>query len=217
MPKVCALCSHPKRSSIDRFLVHGHSFKEFVRKFPKSGISVYVWSRHRNQHIGSTLVEADGEKIVGGLSGSNLKTIHRSLRFLAARQAKIGKPAAAIAAYSTLLKAEQMLADRAAQEATTPSAADATTVTEIEVRMIELLKKSAWAEWMLVCLHKAGHRLRGRLENTPNDLMVQELESSKELRERVRHCLIEADNVEIPAKALDYVVPGTADSKDGKE
>jgi hypothetical protein len=209
MTRVCKLCAIEKRSAIDRFIAAGHSFKEFRRKFPKLKVSIYIWSRHK-AHIGDR-VEDDGGMLIAGLNDRNLRTIHRSLRSLAARQAKMGKPAAAISAYATLLKCEQMLADRnAAQKPAAQPAPVAKTLTEIQARVIEICRDPMRAEFVLVCLHKAGHKIIGRLENISTPELIRQLEACKELRERVRHCLIEADAVEIPTPVpRDYVVPGT--------
>ena len=48
---VCALCLHPKRDAIEKFMQEGHTYKKLVAEFRLRSISQYTVSRHRNRHM----------------------------------------------------------------------------------------------------------------------------------------------------------------------
>jgi len=116
----------------------GGRYKEFLKKFKLREVSVYCYSRHKS-HLADQ-VDA-GEKILGALNERNLRGIVRSLRTLAARSEKSGRPIAAIRAYESLMRAEEILQKRNGKDAGTALPAPVLNITfrlpeELEARRL---------------------------------------------------------------------------------
>jgi len=122
MPKICKLCAHERRAEIDRFMLHGSSYRRFRERFDLRSVSVYCWSRHK-AHIADR-VEAQASEPSGADQGqafsfdaSNLRGINRKLKVLAVRAEKSGRPAHAIAAYAAMSRNLETLEKFAAKRA----------------------------------------------------------------------------------------------------
>ena len=111
-PRICKLCKHPRRVAIDKFMQHGHTYKEFTKKFRLRSINVWCWTRHKG-HIADTIVETAPSPTPENalLDVKKLGDINRRLQILAQRSEKGGRPANAIQAYSQLAKNLTTLAE----------------------------------------------------------------------------------------------------------
>ncbi len=55
MPRVCTVCTHGERESIDAALVAGDSYRSIAERF---GTSVAAMFRHRGEHVPAALAQA---------------------------------------------------------------------------------------------------------------------------------------------------------------
>jgi hypothetical protein len=102
----CKLCRRGNRADIDKYLLAGHSYKEFCAKFPLlKKISISCWSRHRSRHVADTVA---GQNPLG-LTTMSARTVVRKLMGLASRAEKSGKIVNAIAAYTAAIRAQEVL------------------------------------------------------------------------------------------------------------
>src|SRR5947209_14753682 len=98
MPRTCKLCAHNKRISFDRYIAHGHSYKEFCKKF---GIKItpFALSRHRKHIVESVGVE---QSLTTNLDQTTIRKINGKLSALARRAERSGRVGPAISAYARL-------------------------------------------------------------------------------------------------------------------
>jgi hypothetical protein len=65
MPRVCTICTHPHRDTIDRDLLEHRTLREITGKFPDTTKSAL--DRHRNDHITPLIAKAvEAENITRG-------------------------------------------------------------------------------------------------------------------------------------------------------
>jgi hypothetical protein len=55
MPRVCTICTHPKRVAIDRALLEGEPFRNIAERF---GTSTTSLTRHKADHLSERMVKA---------------------------------------------------------------------------------------------------------------------------------------------------------------
>src|SRR4051794_12665404 len=61
MPRVCTICTHERRSEIDRALVAGKPYRSIARQFAASPDAVF---RHRSDHLPAAMVKAAEAEVV---------------------------------------------------------------------------------------------------------------------------------------------------------
>jgi hypothetical protein len=64
MGRVCTICTHPERDAIDKALAAHESFRGISRKFFGSAIAEDALSRHKAEHLPTTLSKAQEVKAV---------------------------------------------------------------------------------------------------------------------------------------------------------
>jgi hypothetical protein len=122
--RLCGICSHPRRHTIDNFMRRGLPFKQFHSKFP--AFSKGAWGRHKH-HIAARAeakIEADERRSdTVPLEEKDFREINRKLRTLAVRANRSGRLPYAINAYAAIsrnLEAMQRLAAKNADSELPP-------------------------------------------------------------------------------------------------
>jgi hypothetical protein len=104
MARICALCSYPRRHTVESFMRRGLPYSQFHAKFPQ--FSKSCWGRHKH-HIAAraeAAIEADerrGNDAVP-LEEKDFREINRKLRTLAVRANRAGRVPHAINAYAAI-------------------------------------------------------------------------------------------------------------------
>ena len=55
MPRVCTICTHPERETIDAAIVGGEPYRSITERF---SVSAGAIARHKSDHLPATLAQA---------------------------------------------------------------------------------------------------------------------------------------------------------------
>jgi hypothetical protein len=228
MPQECSVCRHPDRADIDRRLIEKQPLRNVAEH---SGTSVTALHRHK-AHLAVALTKAAGAREAADATTllQRVEELIQSCKGIAERANRAKQWQSATSALRECRCNLALLAELSGQLQSgggvkvgigvTVNAAGGGEISSSEAtkQILAMCGEPRLRDWLKDCLSRAGDRsIYFPLEAMEPETMVKQLSASKELREKTRGALIEADLVERPSfgRERDYVLPGTGAS-DGK-
>jgi len=109
MTRPCSICAHAEREAIDAALVAGEPYRDISGRF---GVSRSALTRHKAQHIGQAVAQAQGEAVTaaGGAVLAKIAALEADAKRLQAKAEKSGDYRTAIAALREMVRIVELLA-----------------------------------------------------------------------------------------------------------
>jgi hypothetical protein len=210
--KKCAVCDDRRCAEIDRELRSGRSFGHVAERFRMSKTTVF---RHAKRCIRESMESVDAGR--GAAFDDLVSALDRQSGYL--RKVLSSKERFKLQTWREWVTAntrlERLIALKIKASRRSSAAPSGTKTGEpvlspeqIKAGMIGLCQKPETAEWLKICLYRAGHReVLCRLEDIPSAQLVEQLVASAEVRQRVMAAVLEAEAECEPKPCYSYVIP----------